>query len=391
VRIFYEYLDDLKKCARRHLGGKARVMPGATAAAQSALLSMLCDLAVQNIPLGDVDAEGRPALWPLLLKYVERHCDKWNNWHQAKKRKGAEVSLSAASGGRTIDPDDYRAPADDEARFGAAFEILCARLTDEERQVLEGRLGVKHWPRSPRASAGQKTPFPTAWRASARSSNRGEIAPGSRSSTRGSFSTIHEMPKIPDSTPAEPRRGGGTRALGGVERNPGYPGASTGASVHRGIQRPGYPSTEGTFMSHSFTNLLYHAVWATKGRHPWLDADIQPPLFGLLGHLVKEDHGIALSINGMPDHVHLLLKLPQDKAVSDVVRDLKARSSFWIHKTYARQEFAWQTGYGLFTVSESQVETVRRYIANQEEHHRKRPFAPISVKPNDLTRGLLYR
>jgi REP element-mobilizing transposase RayT len=128
-------------------------------------------------------------------------------------------------------------------------------------------------------------------------------------------------------------------------------------------------------MSHSFTNLLYHAVWATKGRQPWLDADIRPALWGLLGHLVQEDHGIALLINGIPDHVHLLLKLRQDKAVSDVVRHLKARSSFWIHKTYGRQEFAWQTGYGLFTVSESQVETVRRYIANQEEHHRRRPFA----------------
>jgi REP element-mobilizing transposase RayT len=128
-------------------------------------------------------------------------------------------------------------------------------------------------------------------------------------------------------------------------------------------------------MSHSFTNLLYHAVWATKGRQPWLTAEIQPDLWAVLGNLVKEEQGIPLIINGMPDHVHLLVKLRQDTAVSDVIRHLKARSSFWIHKDCWREEFAWQTGYGLFTVSESQVATVRRYIVNQEEHHRQRPFA----------------
>jgi REP element-mobilizing transposase RayT len=129
-------------------------------------------------------------------------------------------------------------------------------------------------------------------------------------------------------------------------------------------------------MSHSFTNLIYHLVWATKGRQPWLDGEMQPRLFGLLEHLVRQEQGIALIINGMPDHVHLLLKLRQDKAVADVVRWLKARSSFWVHKTYPpRREFAWQTGYGLFTVSQSQVETVPRYIGNQQEHHRTRPFA----------------
>ena len=144
VRLFYEYFEDLKRKAARCLTGKARVMPGASAVAASALLSLLCDLAALNIPLNDVDDQGRPAVWPLLLKYVERHCDKWNKWHQAKMRKGVEVPLQGATdGGRTIDPEDHRAPADDEGRFAAALGQLCERLSEEERRVLEARLAGK--------------------------------------------------------------------------------------------------------------------------------------------------------------------------------------------------------------------------------------------------------
>jgi RNA polymerase sigma factor (sigma-70 family) len=147
VRLFYEYFEDLKRRAARSLGSKARVMPGASAVVASALLSLLCDLAVLQIPLNDVDDQGRPALWPLLLNYVERHCDKWNKWHQAKMRQGIEVSLhAAADAARTIDPEDYRAPVGDEERFAAALEQLCERLSDEERRVLEARLAGKSLP-----------------------------------------------------------------------------------------------------------------------------------------------------------------------------------------------------------------------------------------------------
>jgi DNA-binding CsgD family transcriptional regulator len=144
VRFFYEFVDDLKHTAARSLGGKARVMPGASAVAASALWSLLCDLAILKISLCDVDDQGRPALWPLMLKYVERHCDKWNKWHQAKMRQGVEVSLHGnVDGSRTIDPEDHRAPADDDERFAAALERLYAQLSDEERQVLGARLAGK--------------------------------------------------------------------------------------------------------------------------------------------------------------------------------------------------------------------------------------------------------
>jgi putative transposase len=128
-------------------------------------------------------------------------------------------------------------------------------------------------------------------------------------------------------------------------------------------------------MGHSYTNLLYHIVFSTKARHPWLDEDMRPQVFAYLGGLIRAENGIALMVNGMPDHVHLLAKLKQDKAISDVVRAVKAGSSGWIHKTFpACANFAWQTGYGAFTVSQSQVKTVHDYIANQQAHHRKYPF-----------------
>jgi ECF sigma factor len=143
VRIFYAYFEDLKQQARRHLSRKARALPGDSAVAQSALVSLFCDLALTQVPLTDVDEHGYPMLWPLLLKYLERHCDKWNKYYRAKKRKGIEVSLAASpptEDAPDIEPADYRAPADDESGFAEACEALSARLSNEERAVLEGRL-----------------------------------------------------------------------------------------------------------------------------------------------------------------------------------------------------------------------------------------------------------
>jgi REP element-mobilizing transposase RayT len=128
-------------------------------------------------------------------------------------------------------------------------------------------------------------------------------------------------------------------------------------------------------MGHSYTNLLYHVVFATKGREPWLDDTLRPELYTRLGDILKKESGTPLIINGMPEHVHILAKLRPDHRVSEIVSDLKSRSSGWIHRTRERsQHFAWQVGYGAFTVSQSQVEVVRRYIEQQEEHHRRTPF-----------------
>jgi putative transposase len=128
-------------------------------------------------------------------------------------------------------------------------------------------------------------------------------------------------------------------------------------------------------MSSSYCNLLYHIVFSTKGREPWLTAAIRPRVHQYLGGAIRDEKGIALIINGTADHVHIVAKLRQDKAISKLVGELKANSSGWISRTFKEAGgFAWQEGYGALTVSESQVPKVRRYIERQEEHHRTVSF-----------------
>jgi REP element-mobilizing transposase RayT len=125
----------------------------------------------------------------------------------------------------------------------------------------------------------------------------------------------------------------------------------------------------------SYTSLLYHIVFSTKNREPSLEPGMRPRLFEYMGGAVRGEGGIALAINGVADHVHLLARLRQDKAVSAVIGAIKANSSGWIHRTFPTYaNFAWQTGYGAFTVSASQRGNVCHYIDNQEEHHRLRTF-----------------
>jgi hypothetical protein len=138
VRLFYEYFEELKSHVRKHLSQKAKVLPGESAVAQSALLSLFCDATLARVPLTDIDEYGYPALWPLLLKYVERHCNKWNKYYRAKKRKGVEVSLSSDdSSAPGIDPPDHRSAADDEEVVGATLEALYAKLTPRQRRVAD--------------------------------------------------------------------------------------------------------------------------------------------------------------------------------------------------------------------------------------------------------------
>ena len=125
-------------------------------------------------------------------------------------------------------------------------------------------------------------------------------------------------------------------------------------------------------MPQSFTNLIYHIVFSTKNRQPLITDDVKSRLYDYIGGTIRGTGGISLAINGMDDHVHVLTKLRPDKSVSDVLRDLKANSSGWMHYVFPElKDFSWQNGYGAFTVSASQVEKVREYIANQEEHHKK--------------------
>ena len=126
----------------------------------------------------------------------------------------------------------------------------------------------------------------------------------------------------------------------------------------------------------SYHHLLYHLVFSTKDRRPFLDGEIGGRMHAYLGGALRSEGGIALEIGGTGDHVHLLAKLPADKSVSDVLRDIKANASGWVHRTFSNaKESGWQRGYGAFSVSQSQVDKVVAYIRNQKEHHSKASFA----------------
>jgi putative transposase len=128
-------------------------------------------------------------------------------------------------------------------------------------------------------------------------------------------------------------------------------------------------------MSDSYTNLLYHIVFSTKDRRPLITPEYEVRLYDYIGGTLRRAGGISLELNGTEDHIHLLAKVRPDRALSDVLRDLKANATGWMHEVFpSLKDFSWQRGYGAFTVSQSNVEEVRRYIAKQKEHHRKVSF-----------------
>ena len=127
-------------------------------------------------------------------------------------------------------------------------------------------------------------------------------------------------------------------------------------------------------MADTYTNILYHLVFGTKHRQPRISADIQPRLYEYLGGVVRAHGGVLYEIGGIDDHVHLLLRWNTD-AMKDLVREMKSDSTKWIHKTFpGHDEFYWQSGGGIFTVSQSVVPQLTAYIRNQAKHHEKRSF-----------------
>jgi REP element-mobilizing transposase RayT len=128
-------------------------------------------------------------------------------------------------------------------------------------------------------------------------------------------------------------------------------------------------------MPDSYTNLLYHVVFSTKDRRPLITPEYETQLYDYIGGIVRSVGGISLALNGTEDHIHLLTKLRPDRALSDVLRDLKANATGWMHDVFpSLKNFSWQRGYGAFSVSQSNVEEVRNYIARQKHHHRKTSF-----------------
>jgi REP element-mobilizing transposase RayT len=128
-------------------------------------------------------------------------------------------------------------------------------------------------------------------------------------------------------------------------------------------------------MPQSLVSLNVHLIFSTKNREPFIDARLAPRLYAYIGGIVRNTKSVPLAIGGIADHIHLLVSLGRQICTSDLVRDVKSNSSGWVHETFPdRAAFAWQSGYGAFSVSKSIIEKVKGYIANQEERHKQETF-----------------
>jgi REP element-mobilizing transposase RayT len=129
-------------------------------------------------------------------------------------------------------------------------------------------------------------------------------------------------------------------------------------------------------MSQSLAKILVHAVFSTKDRLPFLrDKPLREETHRYLGGILANQDCQPLLIGGVADHVHILSTLSRTCQAAEMIKEAKRGSSLWLKtKTPALCDFAWQSGYGIFSIGFSQVETVRNYISGQEEHHRNVSF-----------------
>lgn len=128
-------------------------------------------------------------------------------------------------------------------------------------------------------------------------------------------------------------------------------------------------------MANTYTSLHYHFVFSTKKRERWIVPEIEQRVWAYLGGIAKENKMSPIQIGGVEDHVHLLLGASPALAPSKIAQLIKGGSSAWIHDTFPNMKaFAWQDGYGSFTVSRSNVDDVAAYIRGQREHHRLKTF-----------------
>lgn len=128
-------------------------------------------------------------------------------------------------------------------------------------------------------------------------------------------------------------------------------------------------------MPHSYNKIWIHAIWATKNRMPFIQPAIEQQVYRFISNQLREQGCPVRIINGMPDHIHCLFLLTPNKSIADVIKQIKGSSSHYInHNDLIPDKFSWQTGYASFSVSESVVDKVYRYIKNQKLHHLKKTF-----------------
>ena len=128
-------------------------------------------------------------------------------------------------------------------------------------------------------------------------------------------------------------------------------------------------------MANTYHQIHLHVVFAVKYRNAVLDKSWRPLLLGIIGKLINENDCKTIIVNGVEDHMHCFLSIKPTGSISNVMKAVKAKSSKYINDHHlTKSRFEWQVGFGVFSISHSHIDRVYKYIANQEEHHRKKTF-----------------
>jgi putative transposase len=128
-------------------------------------------------------------------------------------------------------------------------------------------------------------------------------------------------------------------------------------------------------MANTYTQIYIQVVFAVEDRASLVRPSFKEDIYKFMTGVIKQEKQKLIAINGMPDHVHLLIGLKPDIALSALVRDVKAKSSKWVNERgLVKGKFRWQEGFGAFSYGHSQLDAIVRYIQDQEQHHAKRTF-----------------
>ncbi len=128
-------------------------------------------------------------------------------------------------------------------------------------------------------------------------------------------------------------------------------------------------------MANTFSKIYIHVVFSVKQRASLIRDEWREELQKYITGIVQNKGHKMLAVNSMPDHIHMLIGMKPDVALSELIRDIKANSSKWLNEEKVNHgKFHWQEGYGAFSYSQSQIRTVVEYIKNQQDHHRKKTF-----------------
>ena len=127
-------------------------------------------------------------------------------------------------------------------------------------------------------------------------------------------------------------------------------------------------------MPGTHSSLHYHLIFSTKNRHPLIKSSWEQRLHTYVCGILSKQGAVLECIGGTADHIHIVVRLKPNHCLSDILRELKAGSSGWVHRELGYRFFDWQNGYGAFTVSSSDMTQLKYYVDIQKDHHKKKPF-----------------